>query len=77
MSKSLEQFTESNGNTTKSGLQMLIATNFLRFASQDQKDVKGLLLLLAALSVLNSGSDTNTLNIARRLATSGMSKMVM
>lgn len=75
MSKSLSQIIlEAKSSNTKAGLQSLIANAFFRFANEKDQDTKGMLLLIAALSMLNSGDDVQTLNAARRLATAGMSR---
>lgn len=75
MSKSLSQIIlEAKSSNTKAGLQSLIANAFFRFANEKDQDTKGMLLLIAALSILNSGDDVQTLNAARRLATAGMSR---
>lgn len=75
MSKPLSQIVlEANAANTKAGLQSLIANAFFKFANEKNQDTKGMLLLIAALSMLNSGDDVQTLNAARRLATAGMSR---
>lgn len=74
MSKQLNAFlSEANNANTKSNLQALIANSFFRSANNPKgDDTRSLLLLIAAITILNSGNDTYTLNIARRLATAGM-----
>jgi len=64
--------TESDSfQTTKT----LIASNFFRFANNpNSADNTALLFLIAALTMLNSGSDTQTQNIARRLANAGITR---
>jgi hypothetical protein len=53
----------------------LIASNFFRFANNPNKaDNTALLFLVAALVMLNSGNDAQTLNIARRLANAGLTR---
>jgi hypothetical protein len=74
MSKPLNQFiAEATNSNTKAGLQSQIANAFFRAANSKGGDTRSLLLLIAAITILNSGDDVHTLNIARRLATSGMS----
>ena len=74
MSKRLTEFLdEANNTNTKASLQALIANAFFRSANNPKgDDTRSLLLLIAAITILNSGNDTYTLNIARRLATAGM-----
>ena len=75
MSKPLSQIIlEANSANSKAGLQALIANAFFKFANEKNQDTKGMLLLIAAISMLNSGDDVHTLNAARRLATAGMSR---
>ena len=55
--------------TTKRALVNLIATNLFRLTNiANAEDSRGLLLLIAALSVLNAGDDPQSINTARRLA---------
>lgn len=73
MPRRLNHFLAESSNNTKENLQTLIANAFFRAANNPKKDNdRSLLLLLAAITVLNSGDSTYTLNIARRLATAGM-----
>lgn len=75
MSKHLSQIlTEAKNSNTKAGLQNLIANAFFRFANAKDPDTKGMLMLIGALTILNSGDDTHTLNVARRMATAAMSR---
>jgi len=59
---------------TKKSLLALISSNFFRFASTDKTDTRSLLMLIAALGILNAGNDLNSLNLARRLATGALSR---
>lgn len=58
--------------TSKKAVVSFIASNLMRFVNKPDADDKGLILLVAALSVLNLGEDPTTINIARRLATAGL-----
>ena len=55
---------------TKKQVINFITSNFYRFINQpDTGDVRGMLLLIAALSMINSSEDNpNALQAARRLA---------
>lgn len=59
---------------TKKALLNLISSNFFRFASSEKTDERSLLMLIAALGILSSGDDIQSLNIARRLATGALSR---
>jgi hypothetical protein len=53
----------------KKAIVNMIAANLFRFANNpDVENTRGLLLLIAALSVLNTGDDPQSINTARRLA---------
>jgi hypothetical protein len=55
--------------TSKRALVNLIATNLFRLTNTaNAEDTRGLLLLIAALSVLNVSDDPQSINTARRLA---------
>lgn len=61
--------------TTSSGkkeLTNLIAANLFRFATRPESDSRGLLLLVAALGILNNSEDQSDVNTARRLASAAL-----
>jgi hypothetical protein len=58
--------------TSKKAIVSFIASNLMRFVNKPDADDRGLILLVAALSVLNLGEDSTTINIARRLATASL-----
>ena len=58
--------------TSKKAVLSFIAANLMRFINRADGDDKGLILLVAALGVLNAGEDTTALNTARRLATAAL-----
>lgn len=60
--------------TTKKSVTNFVATNLNRFAnSQDAADLRAMLLLIAALNVLNTTEDNpNAVQTARRLANVAM-----
>lgn len=70
--KNLNDFLkEEDEDTTDSrkSLVQFITSNFFRFVQNpDQKDDRGMLLLIAAISLLNMGDDLQTINTAKRLA---------
>lgn len=54
---------------SKKGLIQIITSNFYRLAQQqDSKQDRGMLLLVAALGMLNVGDDVQIINAAKRLA---------
>lgn len=54
---------------SRRALVQFISSNFFRFVQNpDQKDDRGMLLLIAAISLLNMGDDLQTINTAKRLA---------
>ena len=59
---------------TKNALISFITSNLYRYINSDATDNKPLLMLIAALSVLNTSNSTTALNTARRLATGAMQK---
>jgi len=59
---------------TKNALVSFITSNLYRYINSDATDNKPLLMLIAALSVLNTSNSTTALNTARRLATGAMQK---
>jgi hypothetical protein len=58
--------------TTKKALVNFIASNLFRFANKPDGDTKGLMLLVAALGILNTSDDATAVNTARRLATAAL-----
>lgn len=58
--------------STKKALVNFIASNLYRFANKPEGDSKGLMLLVAALGVLNTSDDLQAVNTARRLATAAI-----
>lgn len=53
----------------KKTLISYITSNFYRFINNpDTTDTKGMLMLIAALTMLSSGDDPNAIQAARRLA---------
>lgn len=75
--KSFNTFLEAKSTdqdlTSKKAVVSFIAANLMRFINRPEDDDKGLILLVAALGVLNAGEDATSLNIARRLATAALS----
>lgn len=66
----IEEKDDSTQADTKQNTLNFIASNFYRFVnSPDESDSKSLLMLIAAISVLNMGEDNpNAVQIAKRLA---------
>lgn len=58
--------------STKKALVNFIASNLFRFANRPEGDTKGLMLLVAALGILNTSDDASAVNVARRLATAAL-----
>jgi hypothetical protein len=58
--------------STKTALVNFIAANLYRFANKPKGDDKGLMLLVAALGILNTSDDITAVNAARRLATAAL-----
>lgn len=58
--------------STKKAIVNFIAANLYRFANKPEGDTKGLMLLVAALGVLNTSDDATAVNAARRLATAAL-----
>jgi hypothetical protein len=61
---------------SKTNTLNFIVSNFYRFINKEDKDNKALLLLIAALTVLNTAKegDTQVISTARRLAQSALSR---
>lgn len=66
----IEEKDDATQADTKQNTLNFIASNFYRFVnSPDESDSKSLLMLIAAISVLNMGEDNpNAVQIAKRLA---------
>lgn len=63
--------------TTKKSLITFISSNMARFLSKsDKQDTKPLLMLIAALQLVSIADDTQSLTVARRLATAALAKAV-
>ena len=59
--------------SSKKALVNFIASNLYRFANKpDTENSRGLLLLIAALGVLNTSDDPQAVNTAKRLATGAL-----
>ena len=68
----VEASNEEEDLSTKKALVNFIAANLFRFANKPEGDTKGLMLLVAALSILNTSDDQTAINAARRLATAAL-----
>lgn len=76
-----EFLTEEDDSTdlesAKNTLVTFISSNMARFLSKsDKQDNTPLLMLIAALTIVNIATDTQSLTVARRLATAALSKAV-
>jgi hypothetical protein len=58
--------------STKKAIVNFIAANLYRFANKPEGDTKGLMLLVAALGILNTSDDATAVSVARRLATAAL-----
>ena len=63
---------EEQDLSTKKAIVSFIASNLYRFANKPDGDTKGLMLLVAALGILQTGDNATTVNAARRLATAAL-----
>jgi hypothetical protein len=63
---------EEQDLSTKKAIVNFIAANLYRFANNPKGDTKGLMLLVAALGILNTSDDATAINTARRLATAAL-----
>jgi hypothetical protein len=68
----VEASNEEDDLSTKKALVNFIAANLFRFANKPHGDTKGLMLLVAALGILNTSDDQTAINAARRLATAAL-----
>ena len=66
-----QQIDEAQGDP--SGLKDLILMNFYRLANNPRSNERQILLLTAALSLINSANDSRAVNVARRLYQQAMS----
>ena len=71
-SQTFFEASEEEELSTKKALVNFIAANLFRFANKPEGDVKGLMLLVAALGILNTSDDQTAINAARRLATAAL-----
>jgi hypothetical protein len=75
--KKFSEFNEeiSDEDNTKKSVLNLIATSLNRQASSSDKDTRSILMLIAALGMLNAKDDTGlSLSTARRLASGSGTK---
>ena len=72
MNDHLHEAKDEQDLSSKKAIVSFIAANLMRFVNKPDGDEKGLIMLVAALSVLNMGEDSATINIARRLATAAL-----
>jgi len=75
--KKFSEFNEetSDEDNTKKSVLNLIATSLNRQASSSDKDTRSILMLIAALGMLNAKDDTGlSLSTARRLASGSTTK---
>lgn len=70
----LEEDDDDSSLETKNALISFITSNLYRYINSDSDNSKPLLMLIAALSVLNTSNSTTAINTARRLATGAMQK---
>jgi len=66
-----QQIDEAQGDP--SGLKDLILMNFYRLANNPRSNERQILLLTAALSLINSANDSRAVTVARRLYQQAMS----
>jgi hypothetical protein len=61
----------------KKALVLLISSNMARFLSKtDKQDNTPLLMFIAALQLVNTATDVQSLTVARRMATAALAKSV-
>ncbi len=72
MNNQIHEAKDDQDLSSKKAIVSFIAANLMRFVNKPEGDDKGLIMLVAALSVLNMGEDATTINIARRLATAAL-----
>lgn len=66
---------DDNMKATKDSLIAMIANSLNRYKSQDKGDVRGILMLIAALQMISAGGDSNlSISTARRLVSSSLRK---
>lgn len=67
----------SDLETTKKSLVTFISSNMARFLTKsDKQDNTPLIMLIAALQLVSIADDTQSLTVARRLATAALAKAV-
>lgn len=67
----------SDLDSAKKALILLISSNMARFLSKtDKQDNTPLLMFIAALQLVNTATDIQSLTIARRMATAALAKSV-
>lgn len=68
-------FDSDDKNPTKDSLISMIANSLNRYKTSDKGDVRGILMLIAALQMLSAGGDSNlSISTARRLVSSSFQK---
>lgn len=61
--------------TTKKSIILFISSNLSRFINKsDKEDVISMMMLVAALQLVNIATDVQSLTVARRLAMTALSK---
>jgi hypothetical protein len=69
-----QQVDDTEDLSNKKALVAFIASNLAKFVQNPNDNSSSMLLLVAALSLLNLGDDQQTINTARRLAQLSLSK---
>lgn len=70
-----EEKKENNLDATKDSLLAMIANSLNRYKSSDKGDVRGILMLIAALQMISAGGNSNlAISTARRLVSSSLRK---
>lgn len=71
----MPEIKDQETTNTKKQLVNMIATQLYKFVNSSTYDVKSLVMLVAALSLLNTSDDNQqAINTARRLTTSALSR---
>lgn len=67
-----EKTEEDDMESSRKSLLILIANALNKYRSSDKSDIKSMLMLIAALGLLNAKDESNlSLSAARRLVTTG------
>jgi hypothetical protein len=66
---------DTSQDTAKAALVQFISSNFVRLANSPSADTKSLLMLVAALTIISSADDGQSLGAAKRLATAAFKPM--